>query len=275
MYKFIFLSILLCSNLLSDNKTIIFAPLASKNIKSIHNQFSPMIKYLEKKLKREIKIDYNRSYDEILKKFIEGKIDIAYLEPLAFLSLESKYKNLVPLVNFKNKNADIFYTCSFVSFITNNFPKEDMNNVKIALSQEDSTCGYLFVNDILNKSNINIENNKYKYQKRDDKIAIDIILGKFKYGALKTNIAKEYYHLGLKELKRSKSIPSFILVANAKTLEKDMISKIKESMINIKKNELSLWHKSLKYGTEETNIHNYNNLRKIINSSKIILESNF
>lgn len=275
MFKVVILLILLYSTVLSDNKTIIFAPLALKDIKTIHSQFSPMIKYLENKLNRKIKIDYNANYNELLKKFIEGKIDIAYLGPLPYLSLESKYKNLVPLVNFKNKNGDSSYTCSFVSFITNNYPREGMKNAKIALPQALSTCGYLFVSDILNNSNINIEDNKYKYLGRHDKVALDIILDNFKYGGLKTDIAKEYYHLGLKELKRSKAIPNFILVANAKTLEKNIINKIRESMITIEKSELSLWHDSLKYGTKEANIHDYDNLRKIVNSFKITSKSNF
>jgi phosphonate transport system substrate-binding protein len=54
---------------------------------------------------------------------------------LPFIELEKKYSDVVPLVNFKNKNGDISYTCSFVSFITNNFLPEGMKNTKIALTQ--------------------------------------------------------------------------------------------------------------------------------------------
>lgn len=275
MCKFIILLILLSSYLFSDNKTIVFAPLPMKDKKTIYNQFSPMIKYLENKLNSKIKLDYNSSYEQILKKFIDGKIDIAYLGPLPYLSLESKDKDLVPLVNFKNKSGNTSYTCSFVSFITNDYPKEGMKNTKIALTQALSTCGYLFVNDILNKSNINIEENKYRYLGQHDKVAKNVIIDKFKYGALKTDIAEEYFHLGLKELKRSKPIPNFILVANTKTLEKEMIDKIKQSIISIDKKKMSSWHKSLKYGTKETNINDYDHLRRIIKSTKIPLKSNF
>lgn len=275
MFKLIILLILLSPHLFSDNKTIVFAPLPMKDMKTIDSQFSPMIRYLEDKLNSKIKLDYNTSYEQILKKFIDGKIDIAYLCPLPYLSLESKYKDLVPLVNFKNKSGNTSFTCSLVSFITNDYPKKGMKNTKIALTQALSTCGYLFVNDILNKSNIDIEENKYKYLGEHDKVASNVILGKFKYAGLKTNIAEEYYHLGLKEISRSEPIPSFILVANAKTLEKKMIDKIKQSMILINKNEISLWHKNLKYGTKETNIDDYAHLRRIIKSTKIPLKSNF
>lgn len=274
MFRLIILLALFPFYLLSDNKTIVFAPLPMKDIKTIHSQFSPMIRYLEKKLNRKIRIDYNNSYDEILKKFIEGKIDIAYLGPLPFLTLEAKYSEAMPLVNFKNKNGDISYTCSFVSFITNNFPAKGMKNTKIALTQSLSTCGYLFVNNILKKSNINIEDNRYKYLGRHDRVALNVILDKYKYGGLKSDIAKEYFHLGLKEIKRSKPIPNFVLVANAKTLKDRTIIDIKESMISIDKEELSLWHKSLRFGTKKTNSDDYNNLRKIIKSIKIPSKGN-
>ncbi|PLY04677.1 MAG: ABC transporter substrate-binding protein [Arcobacter sp.] len=275
MFKFIILLIFLPFYLFCDNKTLIFAPLPVKDIKAIHTQFSPMINYLEKKLNVKIKIDYNTSYDEILNKFIEGKIDIAYLGPLPYLSLEKRYSETIPLVNFKNKKGNISYTCSFVSFISNYDSIKNIENVKIALTQPLSTCGYLFVNKILNNSNINIEDNKYRYLGRHDKVALSIIRDEFKYGGLKSDIAKEYYHLGLKEIKRSEAIPNFILVGNSKTLSKKMLQDIKNNMISIDKKELSFWHESLKFGTKETNTKDYNHLRELIKSTKIPHESNF
>ena len=275
MYRFIIFFMFFSLSLFSDNKTLIFAPLPMKDVKSIQSQFLPMLKYLEKKLNLKIKIDYNDTYDELLKKFSEGKIDIAYLGPLPYLSLESKYPQVMPLVNFKNENGEISYTCSLVTFISNYNSIEHMKNTKIALTQPLSTCGYLFANNILNSSYTNIEENKYRYLGRHDKVALSVIRDEFKFGALKSDIAKEYYHLGLKEIKRSESIPNFILVGNSQTLKKNLLSNIKNSLISIDKKELSTWHKSLRYGSKETNNNNYNHLRDLIKSTKIPHESNF
>lgn len=260
---------------LNAKKVLTFAPLPLKDIKTIHTQFSPMIRYLEKKLHTKINIDYNDSYDSILKKFIEGKIDIAYLGPLPYLSLESKYPDTMPLVNFKNSKGKVSYTCSLVSFMSNTKTIKDISNDKIALTQPLSTCGYLFVNDLLKKSDADIEENKYKYLGRHDKVATSILKGEFKFGGLKSEIAKEYYHLGLEELALSKPIPNFILVGNSKTLTKKMLLNIKDSMLSANKDELSLWHKSLKNGVKETNHNDYKNLRELINSTKIPHEGNF
>lgn len=256
-------------------KTLNFAPLPLEDIKTMYIQFSPMIKYLEKKLNVKINIVYSSSYDSILKKFMDGKIDLAYLGPLPFIFLESKYKHTVPLVNFKNKKGQSFYTCSFVSFISNKKKTEAISNDKIALTQPLSTCGYLFVNSILKKSNVNIEENRYRYIGRHDKVALSVIRDEFSFGGLKSTIAKEYYHLGLKEIAISKPIPNFILVGNSKTLTKQLLINTKKSMLNVSTEELSLWHKSNNNGVEETNMKNYKNLRKIIKSTKIPHRGNF
>lgn len=275
MFKFIFLLSLFHLYLFSETRTLIFAPLITKDIEEINTQFLPMIKYLEKKLNVKIQIDYNSDYDALLEKFINGKIDMAYLGPLPYLTLEEKYPNTMPLVNFKNEKGEVSYTCSFVSFISTEGSIENMTNTKIALTQPLSTCGYLFVNDVLNNSNANIEKNKYKYLDRHDEVALSVIRDEFKYGGLKTDIAQGFTHLGLKEIVRSKEIPSFVLVGNSKTLDNNMLINIKNSMLFVEEKELSSWHKSMKFGTKEINNADYDYLRNLIKSTKISYESNF
>lgn len=277
MYKFLILILLFVFPFycLNAKKILIFAPLPMKDIDSIYSQFSPMIKYLEKSLNVQVKIDHNNSYDVILQKFIDGKIDIAYLGPLPYLALESQYTHVKPLVNFKNKEGKVSYTCSLVSFMTNSIDIKNISNEKIALTQPLSTCGYLFVNNILKKSDVNLEENRYRYLGKHDEVALSVIRDEFKFGGLKSEIAKDYYHLGLEEVAHSESIPNFILVGNSKTLNKEELLNIKNKMIQIDKKELSLWHKSIKYGAKETNDSDYIHLKEIIDSTKIPHKGNF
>ena len=117
--------------------------------------------------------------------------------------------------------------------------------------------------------------------------AIDIINGKCVrltkgnystakiYSSSPCDIAKEYEHLGLKELVVSEKIPNFVLVANMKTLDKNLVSNIKNELLNIRKEEVSKWHKSLKFGTKESNNKDYDHLRDVIKSTLIKFESNY
>jgi len=114
MLRAIIFILLFNSFLFSFDRNLIFAPLPLEDKKTMYLRFSPMLDVLEKKLNTKIDINYNSSYDEILEKFIKGKIDFAYLGPLPYLTLEQKFKHIKPIVNFKNKKGEGSYTCSFV-----------------------------------------------------------------------------------------------------------------------------------------------------------------
>ncbi len=179
------------------------------------------------------------------------------------------------MVNFKNSKGEVSYTCSFVTFIANDRPIENMIDTKIALTQPLSTCGYLFVNSVLKKLNSDLEKNKYRYLENHDNVALSIIRDDFKYGGLRTDIAEEYDHLGLKELYRSSSIPNFILVGNSETLDPNILEEIKNSILFAEEKELTLLHKSMKFGAKEAVNEDYEYLRRILKSSKISYEGNF
>ena len=93
--------------ILGDSKTIVFAPLPTKDTQELHTQFLPLVDFLEKKLNVKIKIDYNSDYEKLLAKFIIKEIDIAYLGPLPYAYLEDRYEYATPLVNFKNSKGEV------------------------------------------------------------------------------------------------------------------------------------------------------------------------
>ena len=275
MLKYLFFIVLISTYILGDSKTIVFAPLPTKDAQELHTQFLPLVDFLEKKLNVKIKIDYNSDYEKLLAKFINKEIDIAYLGPLPYAYLEDRYEYATPLVNFINSKGEVSYTCSFVTFIANDRPIENMIDTKIALSQPLSTCGYLFVNSVLKELNSDLEKNKYRYLENHDNVALSIIRDDFKYGGLRTDIAEEYDHLGLKELYRSSSIPNFILVGNSETLDPNILEEIKNSILFAEEKELTLLHKSMKFGAKEAVNEDYEYLRRILKSSKISYEGNF
>lgn len=272
---YLFFTLTIGGSIAYAKDTIVFAPLPLEDTKTIHLKFMPIIKYLEKKMQKKIVLDYNQNYNEILKKFMTGKVDLAYLGPLPYLSLEKQYDHTQALVNFKNKKGTISYTCSFVTFVSNQTQIENIKNETIALTQPLSTCGYLFVHDILNQANVNIQNNWYRYVGRHDKVALSVIRDEFSYGGLKSDIAKQYKHLGLKELKVSKPIPSFVLVANSQTLSAQEIKEIKESLLTATHYDFKTWHNSLSYGLQSTELRDYTHLRSIIKNIPLPEKGNF
>lgn len=255
--------------------TIIFAPLPVENIKTVFTQFNPMITYLEKLLDKKIIIDYNQNYADILEKFKQKKVDIAYLGPLPYIELKDKYPTALPLVHFKNNNGNAFYKCSIITFATNNTKLENIKNKKIALTQPLSTCGYLSVNALLEKSNNSLNNNKYSYLGKHDTVALSVVRGEFDFGGVKSSIAKKYSNLGLKELTKTGFLPGFALIGNQETLSLKTLQKIQTVMKNVKKEDSQNWGKNISYGCSEAKDSDYNTLRKAKKIITIPTQSNF
>lgn len=273
-----FLKVILLISLMTPlcaKDTIIFAPLPVENIKTVFTQFNPMITYLEKLLDKKIIIDYNQNYADILEKFKQKKVDIAYLGPLPYIELKDKYPTALPLVHFKNNNGNAFYKCSIITFATNNTKLENIKNKKIALTQPLSTCGYLSVNALLEKSNNSLNNNKYSYLGKHDTVALSVVRGEFDFGGVKSSIAKKYSNLGLKELTKTGFLPGFALIGNQETLSLKTLQKIQTVMKNVKKEDSQNWGKNISYGCSEAKDSDYNTLRKAKKIITIPTQSNF
>ena len=260
---------------LQAKDTIVFAPLPMENIKTVFTQFNPMIDYLSKKLNKKIILDYNTNYADILKKFKQGKIDIAYLGPLPYVALKKEYPLASPLVHFKNSEGHTFYTCSIITFATTSTRINNIVNKKIALTQPLSTCGYLSVNALLNKSDNSLENNKYRYLNRHDSVALSVIKGEFDFGGVKNSIAKKYSNLGLKVISSTPLLPSFVLVGNEGTLSKKTLDNIQNIMTNVERDEYQLWGKNISYGCSKSKDTDYNGVRKLKKSMNIPSKGNF
>ena len=98
---------------------------------------------------------------------------------------------------------------------------------------------------------------------------------KFIHGKNKNDTALSHFQEEQSEWFRNSEIPSFVLVGNSKTLDNNMLTNIKNSMLFVEEKELSSWHKSMKFGTKEINNADYDYLRNLIKSTKISYESNF
>lgn len=267
--------LLLIYSTINAKDTLVFAPLPIENRKTLFTQFDPMIKYLEGQLDKKIIIDYNKNYSDILEKFKQKKIDIAYLGPLPYIELKKYYSPALPLVHFNNSNGNKFYTCSLVTFATNDITIKNIKNKKIALTQPLSTCGYLSVEALLKESNNSLNHNKYKYIGRHDSVALSIIRGKYDFGGVKSSIAKKYSNLGLKELSKTSLLPSFTLVGNQKTISKKTLQKLVNVLKNTNKEELEKWGENISYGCSAAADEDYDSLRELKNNINIPIKGNF
>lgn len=250
-------------------ETLVFAPLPMEQPEAVVKQFKPLLDHLGKTLGMTIQIDYSTSYAELLRKFRQGKIDLAYLGPLPYVTLKSQYAPAVPVVHFLEKSGKPSYTCAIIS----NGSQKTLHGLKgqrVALTQPLSTCGYLSTDGLLQRVGSSLEKNKYRYLNKHDEVAQAVARGDFEVGGIKTAIARNYAHLGITVLAETAPLPSFALIANASKVPGKRIDDIRGALENLKpasnaadKELMQGWGENVRYGAVNASDRDYDPVREL------------
>ncbi len=257
-----------------------FAPLPMEDRETVVKQFRPMTDYLQQHLGISIEYVYADSYANILEKFRNGDIDLAYLGPLPYVELRGSHPQAEPLVHFKEASGQTTYTCGLAVFADSTFPLKNLKDKKLALTQPLSTCGYLSANGLLRQHGSSLESNYYRYLGKHDAVALAIVQGLFDAGGLKTAIGKKYAHLGLTIIDETDPLPSFALVGNKATLKPELLNQIRHALIAIDpegkhRTMLADWGDNIRYGTVPSDDTNYDVIRELLGEVTIPDEGNF
>lgn len=247
------LSVFFC--ILSEARPLTFSPPPLNSKQAVLEEFSSMLSYLEEQSGKKIDFVYEEKYDDIIDAFEKNKIDLAYFGPLPLATLRKNFAGAIPIITFHEPNGQSGYRCVLVKFATDTLDFKDASNIKVALTQPLSTCGYMQTKVLLKTyANQNIENMKFNYLGNHENVALSIIRGAFLIGGMKESIAKEYQSLGLQILHTSQMLPSFTLVANANTLSEQDIANIKQILLDAPKEVYQKWGKSISYGVSEVDL---------------------
>jgi phosphonate transport system substrate-binding protein len=261
-------------------ETIRFAPLPMENRETVVKQFRPMTTFLEQRLNLIIDYVYSDNYADILAKFRQSTVDVAYLGPLPYVELRASYAQAQPMVHFKEKSGNTTYTCALITVPDADFHLQNANQRKIALTQPLSTCGYLSVSGLMRAHGSSLGNNYYRYVGKHDAVALSVIRGEFDAGGVKTAIARKYAHLGLQILVETPPLPSFALVANTRTLSPELISNICQALIALVPDGkdsalLASWGDNIRFGAVMASDDDYQVVRDLLADAVIPNKGNF
>lgn len=261
-------------------QTLRFIPLPMQDRETVYRQFYPMTDYLAGRLSVDITFVYCESYQTVLDRFQASEADLAYLGPLPYVTLRNSFADAQPVVRFKEAGGQTTYTCALVTFADNVFDPQFTHDRSIALTQPLSTCGYLSTSGLMRYLGSDIENNRYRYLKRHDSVALAVVRGEFDAGGLKSVIARKYTHMGLQILAETKPLPGFVLVANRQTLTAQRIDAIRNALLALDpegadRDRLSTWGDSIRNGAVSAADHDYQVVRDLLGSQPIPMEGNF
>lgn len=252
-----------------------FAPLPMETPETVTIQWKPALDYLGKALGTSLRIEYSDSYATILEKFEAGKLDLAYLGPLPYVTLKERFPAAVPVVHFNEKEGQPNYTCAIVALAERKLKASDLRGKTIALTQPLSTCGYLSTDGLLRRAGSDLERNRYRYLDRHDAVAIAVARGDFDAGGLKTVIGQKYAHVGLRVLAESPLLPSFALIANGARLSPERIAAIRNALVGADAAQRTTWGDNIKHGVVPAADKDFDVVRKLRARTDIPEKGNF
>lgn len=119
---------------------LVYVPLPLENAEAVIASQAPMIRYLAEKLGVQIRIRYEKDYQQILQLFKEGKIDLVQLGPLPYVTLKKEYPQVQPLAIINESDGKPAYTCALVTSFDGPQSVQEINS-PLTLPQALSTCG--------------------------------------------------------------------------------------------------------------------------------------
>lgn len=234
-----------------DAAAIVFAPtLFDSTPDEIRSQLGPA-RFIEELTGRPVVVETHARYEKIIRGFVEGRIDLAILGPLPYVSLHHQEPNAVPLVRFREADGRDHYRCVLVAFADEARPLAQYAGARLALTQPFSTCGYFGAATLLEQAGVAIDSTRYQFLGAHDQVGIKVAAGRFDIGVLKDDIARRFESLGLVPLARSQPLPGFTLIANANTLDVATRERIRAGFIARQAGEparLDSWPRHLRQG---------------------------
>jgi phosphonate transport system substrate-binding protein len=256
-------------------ETLVFSPLPMETPYTVASQWKPLLVYLEQTLGVTLEIDYSASNAEIVDKFKAGKLDLAYLGPLPYVTLRKTFPAAEPVVVFHEKNGQPAYTCALAVSALSAVDLKRLKGKKVALTQPLSTCGYFATQGLLQRLGSSLEANHFRYLGQHDEVALAVVRGEFDAGGLKTSIARKYAHLGLVVREESPPMPGLALIANSNRVSPARLAQIRQALANASEELRQQWGENLRNGVTPASDSDYDGMRQLPIPAQIPAQGNF
>lgn len=260
----------LCSTT-SFADSIRFAPLPMLSKTEVENSFLPFAHYLSASTSSDVELVYHKSYQELIDGLLTDQIDLAYLGPLPYVLLTQHDSSFVPVVRFVDPDGRTTYTCSLVAFDSTLSNLKDAISPLVALTQAYSTCGFFGTEQLLQRSGVTLHSLPYYYAGQHSECALDVVRDKAQFAGIKSSIAQQYQSLGLKIIAQSDPMPGFLLVANPRTLDANLILHIQKTILNLNPlgssadaTTTARWGRMIRYGAAPVSSSDYDIIREAL-----------
>jgi len=195
---------------------IILSILPVESAGSMYRRFLPLKYYLEKVLKVPVVIKIAKDYEAAINEIGNNQVHMAYLDPAAYCEVRARFKNrITPLVRAEGRE-DATSRGVLVSKNGSGIEKlVDVKGRRLAMGNRQSFFSYLIPLAMLRDVGIGTKDfASVSYLQQEDSVALSVLIGDYDVGALSESVAAKYTEDGLKIIKRSETVPQFVLCAS-------------------------------------------------------------
>ncbi|MEW6739150.1 MAG: phosphate/phosphite/phosphonate ABC transporter substrate-binding protein [Nitrospirota bacterium] len=217
---------------------IILSILPVESAGAMYERFVPLKYYLENVLKRPVIIKVAKDYETAIHEIGNGQVHMACLDPATYCEVRARYKNrVVPLVRPVGKEGA---TSRSVLVVKDNSGIEKVADVKgkrLALGNKQSSFSYLIPLAMLNDVSLKVKDfSDVDFLQQEDRVALSVLIGDYDVGAMSEPVARKYTKDGLKIIKTSEAISSFVLCAS-NMLSEEVRRDIIKGLVSLKDRE--------------------------------------
>jgi len=197
-------------------------------------RFSPLARYLGKRLERPVTIEISSTYDAHIQKLANGLLDVAFLGPASYVKLTGQSGRRPILAAFETMSGKTFRGYIIARSDSPLTSLAQLKGKRFAFGDPDSTMSHVVPRHMLLKSGIDINQfSEVKFLANHDNIALGVLSGAYDAGTVKQETFQQYKSQGLKSLAVSPPIPDHLFVARA-GLPQSTIQELTKALLALK-----------------------------------------
>ncbi len=236
----VFICVWLMSFSLQARDYLVFTPLPMENSRTVVENSQGLAVFLENLLGKPVRIHYVADYDEILRQFAGGEIDLLHLGPFNYVTLRERSAAVTPLVGVRERDGKDYYQCALVSSV-DGVDQIRAIDTRFALTQPLSTCGPFMASYLLAQQGNRLARLQTAFLGAHDAVALAVLRQEFQAGTLSATIAQKYQPLGLNILALSDPLPLFVLALNSTHFSAQTISLLQHELVKLTAQQTASW----------------------------------
>lgn len=218
----------------ASDSPIRFGSVAMDTPVIMHKRLSPLTKYLSKELDKPVTLKLSPSMKSAISEISTGKVEIAYLTPVAYIKAHAR-NNVRLIAKTVTNKKDSFQLMIVVKENSPIKSVEQLFGKKFAFGDP----GALLQRAVVVGAGLPLDKlGSYEFIGHYDNIARGVMRGFYDAGILKDTTAFKWNKKGLRILHSSKPLPPYNLAASGNVDEKTYV-KLKQAFLKLDSNKES------------------------------------